>query len=49
MADNQNLDIVCSECEGQFQVKHNMEGLEYEPMFCIFCGYTLHDDDIEEK
>ena len=28
---------------------HKMEGLEYEPMFCIFCGYTLHEDDIEEQ
>jgi len=43
------LDIVCSECDGEFKIDHKMEGLEYEPMFCIFCGYTLHEDDIEEQ
>ena len=41
----------CVECEGVFNLKHDMQSDYYDIKFCAFCGADLdsdQEDDIEE-
>lgn len=47
--------IVCLYCEAEFQMKHSMDEISYNIVFCPFCGedlekeeeYDLYDEEEE--
>lgn len=39
-------EIVCSECEAEFQIIHDAIS---DPEFCPFCGSKLRDTDDDDR
>ena len=41
--------IYCNECDVEFTVSFGMNHEAYKPKYCVFCSYTITEDDEDEQ
>lgn len=41
--------IVCESCEAEYKITHNMNERYYRMEYCVFCGATLLDDELQDE
>jgi hypothetical protein len=38
------IQLQCDNCEAEFKIKHNLDEMYYEVMFCPFCGGEIAEE-----